>query len=92
MTWTYGTTGSQENAGRISVRAYRLCKECLEAVMNRANSKGCHSYTPWDVNADLICGNLHQWGVHKALPLNQAKVEYGDGHQKGIIHTRHLTD
>ena len=51
-------------------------KGMLEAVMNRANSKGvirtllgrkCR-FDLWDPT---------QWGVHKALPLNQAQTEYG---------------
>ena len=49
----------------------------LEAVMNRANSKGIvRTLLGRKCRFDLW--EPTQWGVHKALPLNQAKVEYGD--------------
>ena len=49
----------------------------LEAVMNRANSKGViRTLLGRKCRFDLW--EPSQWGVHKALPLNQAKVEYGD--------------
>jgi len=49
----------------------------LEAVMNRANSKGViRTLLGRKCRFDLW--EPTQWGVHKALPLNQAKVEYGD--------------
>ena len=49
----------------------------LEAVMNRANSKGIvRTLLGRKCRFDLW--EPTQWGVHKALPFNQAKVEYGD--------------
>ena len=49
----------------------------LEAVMNRANSKGViRTLLGRKCRFDLW--EPTSWGVHKALPLNQAKVEYGD--------------
>jgi DNA polymerase I-like protein with 3'-5' exonuclease and polymerase domains len=49
----------------------------LEAVMNRANSKGViRTLLGRKCRFDLW--EPTQWGVHKPLPLNQAKVEYGD--------------
>jgi DNA polymerase I-like protein with 3'-5' exonuclease and polymerase domains len=49
----------------------------LEAVMNRANSKGViRTLLGRKCRFDLW--EPTSWGVHKPLPLNQAKVEYGD--------------
>jgi len=49
----------------------------LEAVMNRANSKGIiRTLLGRKCRFDLW--EPTQWGVHKALPHNQAKVEYGE--------------
>ena len=49
----------------------------LEAVMNRASSKGViRTLLGRKCRFDLW--EPKQWGVHKALPINQAKVEYGD--------------
>ena len=49
----------------------------LEAVMNRANSKGIiRTLLGRKCRFDLW--EPSSWGVHKALPHNQAKVEYGD--------------
>ena len=49
----------------------------LEAVMNRANTKGIiRTLLGRKCRFDLW--EPTQWGVHKALPHNQAKVEYGD--------------
>ena len=49
----------------------------LEAVMNRANSKGIvRTLLGRKCRFDLW--EPTQWGVHKSLPFNQAKVEYGD--------------
>ena len=49
----------------------------LEAVMNRANSKGViRTLLGRKCRFDLW--EPTQWGVHKPLPLNQAKVEYGE--------------
>ena len=49
----------------------------LEAVMNRANSKGViRTLLGRKCRFDLW--EPTQWGVHKPLPHNQAKVEYGE--------------
>jgi len=51
-------------------------KGMLEAVMNRANSKGViRTLLGRKCRFDLW--EPTQWGVHKALPLNQAQTEYG---------------
>ena len=51
-------------------------KGMLEAVMNRANSKGViRTLLGRKCRFDLW--EPTQWGVHKALPLNQAQTEHG---------------
>ena len=51
-------------------------KGMLEAVMNRANSKGViRTLLGRKCRFDLW--EPTSWGVHKALPLNQAQTEYG---------------
>ena len=51
-------------------------KGMLEAVMNRANSKGViRTLLGRKCRVDLW--EPTQWGVHKALPLNQAQTEHG---------------
>ena len=51
-------------------------KGMLEVVMNRANSKGViRTLLGRKCRFDLW--EPTQWGVHKALPLNQAQTEYG---------------
>ena len=51
-------------------------KGMLEAVMNRANNKGViRTLLGRKCRFDLW--EPTSWGVHKALPLNQAQTEYG---------------
>ena len=51
-------------------------KGMLEAVMNRANTKGViRTLLGRKCRFDLW--EPTSWGVHKALPLNQAQTEYG---------------
>ena len=51
-------------------------KGMLEAVMNRANSKGViRTLLGRKCRFDLW--EPTSWGVHKALPLDQAQTEYG---------------
>ena len=51
-------------------------KGMLEAVMNRANNKGViRTLLGRKCRFDLW--EPTQWGVHKALPLNQAQTEHG---------------
>ena len=51
-------------------------KGMLEAVMNRANSKGVvRTLLGRKCRFDLW--EPSSWGVHKPLPLNQAQSEYG---------------